>query len=636
MSDVSACARRAGLSLAVALTVMAVPAFSAAPAFADNAACPTADSSTATSCTFTTSGENEFYVPAGVGSITIDAVGAAGDSFGNGGVGPGSAGDAAEVTGTLALASGTDDLWVEVGAIGGGGFSQTAAPGGGESAVQICSSSASGCTYTADPSTDPRLIVAGGGGGGGEDAQNLDATGGAGGSAGSTDTSGVSGAGGAGTDSGNGGAGGDAGWTGAAGTSGTPGAGSPNCGGTGSAGSPGAGGAGEFLTGNEEGGGGGGSGWIGGAGGGAGGDPSGCIWAGGAGGGGGAGLSYIESSATGISVGTSTAAASVTISWTLRTSGTSLSCGTASVGNPITCTATVSDTDSGTPITPAGTVDFSFSGSGTQGSFSSTSCTLPGSGTNQCSVTYTPPSTSGQAVTAAYQGDAGHSGSSDSQALTVSTRSSGTSVSCSPSSVKVGQSSTCTATVSDTDTGTASTPTGTVTFSSSGQGTFSSASCTLPGSGSDQCSVTYTPSATGSPNITGSYSGDSTHAASTGSATLNVQANVVKAKVVKPKVSGEKAGNVKRTSAALHAKVNAGGGKTTYYFEYGTSKSLGSKTATHTLKAGLSVKSVEALIKGLKPGTKYHFRLVAKNSAGTVDGKLVTFTTKAAAPVFTG
>jgi phospholipase C len=96
-----------------------------------------------------------------------------------------------------------------------------------------------------------------------------------------------------------------------------------------------------------------------------------------------------------------------------------------------------------------------------------------------------------------------------------------TSVDCSPSPVTVNSPTTCTATVTDTDIAFSSNPTGTVSFSSSGIGTFSgTASCDLldnaiPGQAS--CSVTYTPTASGSQTITGSYSGDLTHDASSGS-----------------------------------------------------------------------------------------------------------------------
>jgi cytoskeletal protein CcmA (bactofilin family) len=96
-----------------------------------------------------------------------------------------------------------------------------------------------------------------------------------------------------------------------------------------------------------------------------------------------------------------------------------------------------------------------------------------------------------------------------------------TMVSCTPGAVTVGQASTCTATVTDTSTS-PSTPSGTVSFTSTGQSSFSAGgSCTLAGSGAQaSCSVSYTPSASGSPTITASYGGDGTHAVSSGSTTL--------------------------------------------------------------------------------------------------------------------
>src|SRR5881397_1860964 len=71
------------------------------------------------------------------------------------------------------------------------------------------------------------------------------------------------------------------------------------------------------------------------------------------------------------------------------------------------------------------------------------------------------------------------------------------------------------ATVTDTFSS-PTTPTGTVMFTNTGSGAFTPAnSCTLSGTGaSSSCSVTYTPSAAGSQTITGTYSGDSVHPAS--------------------------------------------------------------------------------------------------------------------------
>ena len=101
-----------------------------------------------------------------------------------------------------------------------------------------------------------------------------------------------------------------------------------------------------------------------------------------------------------------------------------------------------------------------------------------------------------------------------------------TNVSCSPPTVGVGQPTSCTATVTDTGSGTPTTPTGAVSFSSDSPGGFSSSTCTLSGSGTTaSCQVSYTPSSVGSGShtITASYSGDSAHAASSGTTTVTVK-----------------------------------------------------------------------------------------------------------------
>ena len=61
--------------------------------------------------------------------------------------------------------------------------------------------------------------------------------------------------------------------------------------------------------------------------------------------------------------------------------------------------------------------------------------------------------------------------------------------------------------------GTAIRPSGTVSFSKAAgdAGSLGAASCTLPATGANECSVTYTPSAAGSSTITGSYGGDTNH-----------------------------------------------------------------------------------------------------------------------------
>jgi hypothetical protein len=176
------------------------------------------------------------------------------------------------------------------------------------------------------------------------------------------------------------------------------------------------------------------------------------------------------------------------------------------VGNPVSVKAIVSGTS------PTGTISWSSSG---QGTFSPTSCTLSNV---VCSVDYTPTSASGSPVTitASYGGDSSNLPSSGTGTLTVNKAYTSTAVSCLPGSIDAGGSSTCTATVSG-----GSSPTGTVSFgSSSATGSFSpSASCTLS---SGSCYVTYSDTVSGSPTITGAYSGDSGNYGSTGYGSVTV------------------------------------------------------------------------------------------------------------------
>ncbi len=105
---------------------------------------------------------------------------------------------------------------------------------------------------------------------------------------------------------------------------------------------------------------------------------------------------------------------------------------------------------------------------------------------------------------------------------TVTTRSTVTSVSCSPVSVPVDDATECTVTVSDTDAGSVITPGGAVSFASDGSGSFSGSSCS-PGQvsvGVASCQISYTPSAVGTPQITASYAGDIAHESSSASFTL--------------------------------------------------------------------------------------------------------------------
>jgi hypothetical protein len=104
----------------------------------------------------------------------------------------------------------------------------------------------------------------------------------------------------------------------------------------------------------------------------------------------------------------------------------------------------------------------------------------------------------------------------------------------------------------------------------------------------------------------------------------------------KPLAVTHKATEAKSTSATVHGSVNPEGLKTTYYFQYGVTKKYGKKTGRHSLRAAIRSSSVEAFLRGLKPSTTYHFRVVAHNASGTAHGKDMTFTTPSVAPAFTG
>jgi Tol biopolymer transport system component len=88
--------------------------------------------------------------------------------------------------------------------------------------------------------------------------------------------------------------------------------------------------------------------------------------------------------------------------------------------------------------------------------------------------------------------------------------------------------------------------------------------------------------------------------------------------------------DVTETSAVLNGTINPVGLQTAYYFEYGTTTAYGSRIPAGieaVAGGGRDTKIFSRTIRGLTPGTTYHFRLVATSSAGTSDGADRTFTT---------
>ena len=99
---------------------------------------------------------------------------------------------------------------------------------------------------------------------------------------------------------------------------------------------------------------------------------------------------------------------------------------------------------------------------------------------------------------------------------------------------------------------------------------------------------------------------------------------------VAPSIAEESTSNVSSTAATLVAGIDPGGAATTYRFEYGTSEAYGTSIPVPDgeVGAGTSAQAVQAHPQGLQPDTTYHFRVVATNAHGTVDGANQSFTTQ--------
>lgn len=526
----SACFRRPAGLAAVAVVLSSAT-------FAGSAAADTY------SCTGT---DQTVTAPAGAQSAHVDLIGAAGGNSSTA-----SGGDGAEVQATIPVTSG-EQLTAVVGCQGtltAGGYGGGGASGQSNTGSTTDNGAGGGGATAVLPASDNNFAdayaVAGGGGGGAAVGQ----VGGGGG--GEADADGAGG----GADytysggffpGGFGGASGDN--SGAGGTAYGPPQGTyvdytgPNYGGVGSDGgngSAGQGGAGgESYEGarSDDAGGGGGGGLTGGGGGGGGTESisGGAEHPSSGGGGGGGGLSGVQHGAAQIGTTgfTGSGDGSATITFVIqRSTSTSIGCsGLFQLGQPTTCTATVSDTDTGTVSTPTGSVSFtsnpggSFSGGG--------SCTLAASGTSgvsSCQATYSPPVAAGsESLTASYAGDVTHAPSSGQTTLSVGLRDTSTSAACAGAPTVVGQASTCTVTVNDTSGGTASGPTGNVSFTSNAGGSFSGGgSCALGASGTSgasSCQVTYAPTTIGSGThtITAAYADDATHSSSQGTTSISV------------------------------------------------------------------------------------------------------------------
>jgi hypothetical protein len=94
-----------------------------------------------------------------------------------------------------------------------------------------------------------------------------------------------------------------------------------------------------------------------------------------------------------------------------------------------------------------------------------------------------------------------------------------------------------------------------------------------------------------------------------------------------PDVSGQRARVDGPSAATVTAAVDANGSPTTIFVEYGPTSRLGSRTPLQPAGAGADPVPVAVALGGLAPHTRYHYRLVATNAAGTDRGARRRFTT---------
>ncbi len=94
-----------------------------------------------------------------------------------------------------------------------------------------------------------------------------------------------------------------------------------------------------------------------------------------------------------------------------------------------------------------------------------------------------------------------------------------------------------------------------------------------------------------------------------------------------PSVTTSKSSNATFSSVILYGYVGAHGLATNYVFQYGTTTGYGGQTPLAPAGNGTITIKLSQTVSGLQPGTLYHYRIVAVNSAGTANGGDRTFKT---------
>jgi hypothetical protein len=114
--------------------------------------------------------------------------------------------------------------------------------------------------------------------------------------------------------------------------------------------------------------------------------------------------------------------------------------------------------------------------------------------------------------------------------------------------------------------------------------------------------------------------------------TGNQRVDVFRAKVIAARIGSETALSPTSNTSLLETTVNPLGVDTQYHFEYGLTTAYGSSSPLPdaSISASNNYTAAVAHLSNLQPNTTYHYRTVASNTVGVVDGPDRTFTTEPA------
>ncbi len=89
---------------------------------------------------------------------------------------------------------------------------------------------------------------------------------------------------------------------------------------------------------------------------------------------------------------------------------------------------------------------------------------------------------------------------------------------------------------------------------------------------------------------------------------------------------------VSNSTALVTGKVTPNGAQTVYWYEYGKTTGLGTRSVSQTAGSGFIAIPTPAYITGLAANTTYYYRLSASNASGVVNGSTLSFTTNTNPP----